>query len=85
MFDLVEEELEPVFTYENPPVGYLHNIFEVNHNFLMVLRYRKKLVEESNDARTIRVYDLRELFEPEQVPAKGGGQEGAGGDALVDE
>ena len=82
VFDLVEEELEPVFTYENPPVRYLHNIFEVNHNFLMVLRYRKTLAEESNDAGTIRVYDLRELFEPEQVPARDGGQEGVGVDAL---
>ena len=69
LMERIEETCKPVFETANPPVTYLQNAFEVNHNFLMCLDYRRRILGDP-DLGTIRVYDIGDYLE-----AAGLGQE----------
>jgi hypothetical protein len=59
----VKETIPPVFVCPNPPVGYLHNIFEVNHNFSMSMEFYRRIRDHRDVLLPIRVYDLADYFE----------------------
>ncbi len=59
----IKETSSPVFVCPNPPVGYLHNIFEVNHNFSMSMEFYQRIQDHADVLMSIRVYDLEDYFE----------------------
>jgi len=59
----IKETSSPVFVCPNPPVGYLHNIFEVNHNFSMSMEFYQRIQDHADVLMPIRVYDLEDYFE----------------------
>jgi hypothetical protein len=58
----IKETSSPVFVCPNPPVSYLHNIFEVNHNFTMSMDFYRRIQEHADVLVPIRVYDLEDYF-----------------------
>lgn len=52
----------PVFECSNPPVTYVQNIFEVNHNFSLSLEAARKARQNEGNIQSIDVYDLEAFF-----------------------
>lgn len=52
----------PVFECSNPPVAYVQNIFEVNHNFSLSLEAARKARQNEGNIQSIDVYDLEAFF-----------------------
>ena len=61
LLERLEGSLRPAFVTENLHLEPIQNIFEVNHNFLQTLSCYRRMAEIPR-VRTIRVYDLREMF-----------------------
>jgi len=72
LLDRLEASLQPVFVTENLHLRPLRNIFEVNHNFLQTLAYYRRMAAIAG-VRTIRIYDLQQLFG--EAPGGQGGKE----------
>jgi hypothetical protein len=53
----------PVFECPNPPVAYVQNIFEVNHNFSLSLEAARKARQNEGNIQSIDIYDLEAFFE----------------------
>lgn len=68
IFTSIKETSSPVFVCSNPPVGYLHNIFEVNHNFSMSMEFSEKVRDYEDVLMYIRIYDLEDYFEKRPFP-----------------
>ncbi len=58
----IKETISPAFVCPNPPVAYLHNVFEVNHNFTMSMEFFKRIQDHADVLMPIRVYDLEDYF-----------------------
>jgi hypothetical protein len=58
----IKEVSSPVFVCPNPPVVYLQNIFEVNHNFSMSMEFYQRIQNHADVLLPIRVYDLEDYF-----------------------
>ncbi len=58
----IKETVSPVFVCPNPPVAYLHNVFEVNHNFSMSMEFFKRIRDHADVLVPIRIYDLEDYF-----------------------
>lgn len=59
----------PVFECPNPPVAYLQNIFEVNHNFSLSLEAVRKARQNEGNLQAIDIYDLEAFFEKRPSPS----------------
>jgi hypothetical protein len=68
----IKETVDPVFVCPNPPVGYLQNIFEVNHNFSMSMEFYRRIQEHADALLPIRVYDLEDYFAKSPFAAESG-------------
>jgi hypothetical protein len=73
----IKETMDPVFVCPNPPVAYLHNIFEVNHNFSMSMEFCRGILEHAEVLMPIRVYDVGDYFARRPFTRDSGPTEGS--------
>lgn len=65
LINQLETKISPAFTCPNRHIGELYNLFEVNQNFTKTMGY-VRVVRENPAVHTIRVYDLKDYFEPDE-------------------
>jgi hypothetical protein len=66
----IEARIIPAFTCPNKHLENVSTIFEVNLHFIKTIQYFRA-IKENPKVNTIRVYDLREYFEPNESQGKG--------------